>query len=58
MSISEELGQHLGKWIAVIDEKIVAIGDNFKDVYAEAKEKYPNKEPFIMKVPKETVMLL
>lgn len=58
MSISDELGQHLGDWIAVVGEEIVATGSTAKEVYDKAREKYPNKEPFIMKIPKETVMLL
>jgi len=58
MSISNELGQHLGEWIAVVGEEIVASGETAKEVYDKAKERYPDKEPFIMKIPKETVMLL
>lgn len=58
MSISHELGQHLGKWIAVVGEEIVATGKTAKEVYDKAKEKYPDREPLIMKIPKETVMLL
>ena len=58
MSISDELGQHLGEWIAVVGEEIVASGETAKEVYDKAKERYPDKEPFIMKIPKETVMLL
>lgn len=58
MSISDELGQHLGEWIAVVGEEIIASGETAKEVYDKAKEKYPDKEPFIMKIPKETVMLL
>lgn len=58
MSISHELGQHLGEWIAVVGEEIVASGESAKEVYDKAKAKYPDKEPFIMKIPKETVMLL
>ena len=58
MSISLELGQHLGEWIAVVGEEIVATGETAKEVYDKAKEKYPDREPFIMKIPKETVMLL
>ena len=58
MSMQEELGQHLGEWIAVVGEDIVATSKTAKKVYDKAKEKYPNREPFIMKIPKETVMLL
>ncbi|MGH9876227.1 MAG: DUF5678 domain-containing protein [Nitrososphaerales archaeon] len=58
MSISDELGDYVGQWIAVVDNEIVAKGDNAKDVYEKAKAKYPEREPFIMKVPKESIMLL
>ena len=58
MSSRDQLGEHLGNWIAVVGEEIVSAGDNAKEVYQKAKEKYPYKTPFIMKIPKETVMLL
>jgi predicted LPLAT superfamily acyltransferase len=55
MSISEKL--EAGKWIAVIKEDIIK-GENAKEVFTKAKSKYPNKEPFIMKVPENANMLL
>lgn len=56
MSISETLEP--GKWIAVVDNEIVVKSDNAKDVFDKVKEKYPDREPFIMKVPTNAVMLL
>ena len=58
LSVRDQLGEHLGKWIAVVGEEIVSTGDNAKEVYLKAKEKHADKTPFIMKIPKETVMLL
>ena len=58
MSAKDQLGEHLGDWIAVVGEEIVSTGNDAKKVYQKAKEKYPDKTPFIMKIPKETVMLL
>jgi len=55
MSISETLES--GKWIAVIDRDIIK-GETAKEVFMAAKSKYPEKEPFIMKVPDNSVMLL
>jgi hypothetical protein len=52
------LQDYVGKWIALVDKEIVASGDNGKTVFELAKSKYPKKEPFIMKLPAETVMLL
>lgn len=55
MSISDKL--KAGKWIAVVEKDIIE-GDSAKEVVAQAKAKYPNKELFIMKVPSNANMLL
>jgi hypothetical protein len=52
------LGDYIGKWIAVVGDKIVASGDDGKAVFKEAQSKCPNKEPLILKVPADRVMLL
>jgi predicted LPLAT superfamily acyltransferase len=56
MSVSKDL--EAGKWIAVVGNEIVAKGTNAKEVFEQAKQKYPNKEPFIMKVPSDAIMLM
>lgn len=53
-----DLGKYAGKWIAVVDGKVVSKGHAGKEVFKEAKQKYPDKTPLIMKVPSSTVMLL
>lgn len=58
MSSREKLGEHLGEWIAVVGDEIVSSGKDVKKVYQASKTKYPDKAPFIMKIPKETIMLL
>jgi hypothetical protein len=56
MSQSEKLES--GKWIAVVGNDIVAQGDDAKEVFDKAKDKHPEREPFIMKVPSDSIMLL
>jgi len=56
MSVSKTL--EAGKWIAVVGNEIVSKGDNGKEVFEEAKRKYPDREPFVMKVPADSVMLM
>ena len=46
-----------GKWVAVIDNDIF-IGNTAKEAYDEAKQKYPTKEIFIVRIPENKVMLL
>ncbi len=52
------LGRYVDKWIAVVDNHVVAKGMNAKEVFEAAKKKYPKQEPLIMKVPSNRVMLL
>jgi len=52
-----DLSPYLGKWIAVCNRKIVSSGNNVKDVFDEAKAKYPKERPFIWKVPSDDTMI-
>lgn len=52
------LGQYVDKWIAVVDNRIVAQGTQAKEVFEKAKRRHPNREPLIMRVPSNRVMLL
>lgn len=56
MTVSKELEP--GKWIAIVGKDIVAKGADASEVYSIAKSKYPKSEPFIMKVPTESEMLM
>ena len=44
MSMGEELGNYVDKWIAVKGDKIVAVGDDIKEVFRKAKETSPEEE--------------
>ncbi len=54
----DNLEQYVGKWIALVGKDVVAFGENGKQVFDQAKSKHPNKEPFLVKLPADTVMLL
>lgn len=58
MSEPEELGEHLGKWIAVAGDGIVASGDDLREVYNNFKAARPGVTPLVMKIPKEQMTLL
>ncbi len=58
VSISDQLGDYAGKWIIVYDDKIIDSDENFSIAYGKFKEKYPKKIPFVMKIVKESSMLL
>lgn len=58
MSLGEELGKYVDKWIAVCGGRIVASDENIVNVYRKAKEECTIEPPFIMKVPSDRVMVL
>ena len=58
LSLGDKLGDYVEEWIAVVDNKIVAKGSEAKQVFDAAKSTYPNKTPFLMRVPSDKVMVL
>jgi hypothetical protein len=48
----------VGVWFAIVNKKVVATGDNAKEVYRQAKQKFPEEEIFIGRLPPNQVMLL
>jgi len=58
MALSKKTEKHSGEWISIVDNKIIAKGKNAKEIFDETKKKYPNKIPYIMKIPSDGVMLL
>ena len=51
-----ELEKYVGKWVAVVDEKVVSTGDTAKAVYEEAKKS--GKVPLVFQVPEEDEIYL
>lgn len=55
--MSANLERYLGKWIAIVNKKVIAEGENVKEVYEEARKKYPSKKPLVVCVPKSAAMI-
>ena len=55
--LKADVSKYIGKWIAIIDNKIIASGKNAKEVYDEAVKK-SNKKPLITRVPDKETMIL
>ena len=56
--INADLSEYAGKWIAIVDGKVVASGDRADEVYKEAKRKFPDKIIAIDKVPTDDILIL
>jgi len=56
--INADLSEYAGKWIAIVDGKVVASGDRADEVGREAERKYPNKKIALAKVPEGDTLIL
>ena len=56
--VKTDLSEYSGKYVAIVEDKVVASGDNAKEVLEEAKRKFPHKKPMLAKVPTEDALIL
>lgn len=56
--LKANLRKYEGKYVAIVDDRVVASGDNAKEVLDEAKRKFPLKIPTLAKIPREEALIL
>ena len=56
--INADLSEYAGKWIAIVDGKVVASGDRADEVMKEAEKKHGDREITLAKVPTDDVLVL
>ena len=52
-----DLSKYAGKYVAIANNELVSYGDSIKEVFEEAKRKYPNENPLITMIPKGTMIM-
>lgn len=56
--IKADTRKYAGKWIAIINKKVVASGQDASRVYFQALKKHPKAKPSLAKIPgKQTLVL-
>jgi hypothetical protein len=53
---SELVDKYAGKYVAVVNETLVAVGDSGKEVEDRAREVEPHKIPSVLLIPREEDM--
>ncbi len=48
--LKKDLSEFSGKWLAIVDKKVVASDKDVGKVIQKVKEEFPNKKPLITKV--------
>ncbi len=49
----KEAEKYGGRWIAILNQKIVAVGKTFQEAHRKASKQYPEKIPLVIYVPKK-----
>ena len=57
-NINIDFSKYRGKYIALIDKKIVGSGKNAKLILDHIKARYPKKEIVLRKIPEEETLIL
>ena len=55
--LKSDLNEYAGEWIVIAEGKIVAHGDEVKQVVEEAKRKFGDKRLLLVKVPGKETMI-
>ena len=50
--------RHSGRWIAILDETIVADGGSFQEAHERATKEHPRSVPLVLYVPRKNEELL
>lgn len=56
--VKSPLKKYKGKYVAILGKKIIASGENAKEVWRKARKKYPGRLPTLAKLPKEETLIL
>ncbi len=56
--VKSDLSKYSGKYVAIVGDKVVSSGENAKEVWEQAKKKFPDKTSSLAKIPKEETLVL
>lgn len=48
--LENDFREYSGKWLAIVNKRIVASGNDVNQLIQQTKKQYPNKKPLITKV--------
>ncbi|MFC1769361.1 DUF5678 domain-containing protein [Nanoarchaeota archaeon] len=48
--LENDFSKYSGKWLAIIDKKVVGVNKDVEKLVYEVKDKYPKRRPLISKV--------
>lgn len=55
---ASDMAMHVGKWVAILDNKVISSGVSLKSVYADALKESGDREPLFVRVPEKDEKLI
>lgn len=55
---TSDLSEHKGRYVIILDQKVVLYGKNLKELLEEFRKKYPDRIPKVAKLPEENLLVL
>tara|TARA_Y100000310_G_scaffold301013_1_gene337113 strand:+ start:174 stop:365 length:192 start_codon:yes stop_codon:yes gene_type:complete len=55
--LKTNLSSYIGKWIALTEDGVIAVGEGAKETYEKAKQTAPRKKITLFKVPENEAMI-
>jgi hypothetical protein len=52
-----DLDEYIGKWIVIVDRKIVGSSTHAGDILEKAWKEYPGKVPFLARIPEKALVI-
>lgn len=49
--LNADLEEYVGKWVVIVNKKVVASGVDIKGMLKDVEKKHPNERPFLARVP-------
>jgi hypothetical protein len=56
--LHENMDAYENRWVAIIENKVVAAADDLKSLMDKVKKMHPGKEPLVAKVPSKKMEII
>jgi orotate phosphoribosyltransferase-like protein len=51
--LNADLDEYTGKWVVILNKKVVGSGTNIKEMLENVRKKHPNAKPLLVRVPEK-----
>jgi len=51
--LTANLDKYVGKWIVIVNKKVIESGSNIKEMLESARKKHPEARPLLVKIPEK-----